>query len=578
MQHVITLPKLLLKTLALLVLVFGAFTASAATLSVSPATGVYTAGQTFTARVVVNTSGDTINAAEGTLSFNPAELSVVGISKGSIFNLWTADPSFSNSAGTITFSGGATPPGYKGSSGTALTITFRVKNAGNPRVTFRNGAVLAADGRGTNVLTSMSGGNYTIAAAEVVPEPETIEYVAPANTPDRPNVSSATHPDATAWYTNKTAELSWSVPTGVTALRTLLDGNSGSIPTRVYDSPMSSITLEDLDEGVQYFHLQFQNADGWGRVAHYRLAVDSEDPTAFDLSLPEGADLSNPIQSLVATVEDETSTITRYLVQVNNAEPYEYIDEHASGTIQLQALEPGHHTVVVEAFDAAGNSIIDSLSFGILAFDKPQFTEVPSEVTEDVIPVIKGITRPDSTVELTVQKLGADAQTITFTSNESGEFVYIPEGRFSLGVYEFSAVAIDQYGAKSEVSEKVRVAVQEPGYIRLGSLMVSALSVFIPLTALIVLAVFGLWFLLVRLRKLRRGVARESSEALDVLREEFGQLRAALAQQTELLKSSRKTKKLTKAEQKLVETIEQELADSEAKVAKEVSDVEEIVE
>ena len=87
--------------------------AEAATLSVSPGTGVYTAGQTFTVRVVVNTAGANINAAEGTLSFKPEELSVVSVAKGSIFNLWTADPSFSNSAGTVTFSGG-TPTGYTG--------------------------------------------------------------------------------------------------------------------------------------------------------------------------------------------------------------------------------------------------------------------------------------------------------------------------------------------------------------------------------------------------------------------------------------------------------------------------------
>ncbi|MEZ4200072.1 MAG: hypothetical protein R3B69_00480 [Candidatus Paceibacterota bacterium] len=36
----------------------------AATLSLSPGTGVYTAGGTFTARVVVNTAGESVNAAE----------------------------------------------------------------------------------------------------------------------------------------------------------------------------------------------------------------------------------------------------------------------------------------------------------------------------------------------------------------------------------------------------------------------------------------------------------------------------------------------------------------------------------
>ncbi len=266
-----------------LTLIFGLFLvasiASAASLSLSPATGVYGSNQTFSVRVSVNTSGAAINAADGTIKFNPNELSVVSVSKGSVFNLWTAEPTFSNSAGTISFSGG-TPTGYTGASGAVLNITFKTKGSGPTKVNFSSGSVLAADGRGTNVLTNMGGGTYTISAATSEPAPEVIiEYVPPANTPGAPSVTSNTHPDSQAWYAKKDAELAWSLPAGVTAIRTLLDSSAGSIPSKVYDNPMSSITLTDLDEGVQYFHIQFQNADGWGRVTHYRLAVDSIAPS-----------------------------------------------------------------------------------------------------------------------------------------------------------------------------------------------------------------------------------------------------------------------------------------------------------
>lgn len=567
----------LLKALFVSVLCFAAIATHAATLSLSPSTGVYTAGQNFSARVIVNTSGKTINAAEGTLSFNPSELSVVSVRKGNIFNLWTSEPSFSNTTGTITFSGGATPPGYTGTAGTALTVTFRVKNAGNPKVNFKNGAVLAADGKGTNVLTSMNGGNYTIAAAEVVPEPETIEYIAPANTPARPEITSDTQNDPQKWYADTTAILHWTLPSDVVAVRTLLDQNSGTIPTKVYDTPMDTITLEDLDEGIQYFHLQFKNADGWGRVAHYRLAIDTKDPTAFHVSLPENADLSNPKQTLIVEAEDGTSPVVRFLVQVDDAEPFEYIDEHASGTIALPPLDPGHHTLVIEAFDASGNSIVDTFSFTILAFDKPQFTEYPSEITQDVIPVIKGITRPNAKVTVRVQKLGSDVQETKLQSSDSGEFIFIPEGRFSLGVYELSAVAIDQQGAQSDVSEVIRIAVQQPGYVRIGSFMVSVLSVIIPLLALLGLLFLGFWFMVFRFRKMRKGVATESAEAFVMLKKEFKELRDTLAAEVVTLQNTRKTKKMTKAETQLVNTMQKELADSEAKVAKEISDIEDIV-
>lgn len=569
------------KIAILCVLCLGAPTLFAATLSVSPSTGVYTAGQTFTAKVIVNTSGASINAADGTLTFNPKEITVLSVSKGSIFNLWTADPSFSNSNGTITFSGGS-PTGYTGSGGTVISVTFKATNAGSPRVSFSKGSVLAADGRGTNVLTTMNGGSFTIAAMGVTPEPEEIEYVAPANTPGAPSITSSTHPDTTKWYTGKNASLSWSVPAGVTSVRTLLDSNPSSIPTKVYDSPIRSIELSDLEDKVQYFHIQFRNADGWGKVTHYRLAVDTNKPTSFDITLSENADLSNPIQTLMLKATDATSKVQRFLVQQDGTDPYEYIDEQGSSTLALPALEPGHHTVIIEAFDEAGNSLISTFSFAILAFDKPQFTEYPSEINEQVIPVIKGITRPNATVRVSVMQKGVVSQedaikTYEVVSSASGEFIFIPDGRFSLGVFEFTAVAIDQYGAQSDVSDPIRIAVQQPGYVKIGTFLVSLLSVVIPLIALLGLLIVGTWFLFFKLRRLRKNVTKEAHEAVAMLGTEFTKITGQLQSQKTALESSRKTGKLTKAEAELFESIEQALQDAKKRVEKEITDVEEIV-
>lgn len=576
-QRVITICKI---SFVAFVLLFS-YQAYAATLSVSPGTGVYTAGQTFTARVVVNTSGKAINAADGTLKFNPNELSVVSVSKGTTFNLWTAEPAFSNSAGTVTFSGG-TPTGYTGSAGTVINVTFRAKAAGSPKVTFSNGSVLAADGLGTNVLTSMSGGSYTIAAADVTPEPETIEYIAPANTPGTPQITSTTHPNDSSWYQTKDAELAWTLPGDVVAIRTLLDSNSGSIPTKVYDTPISSIRLSDLDEGVQYFHLQFKNAEGWGRVAHYRLAVDTAKPTKFEIALAEDADLSSPNQTLYFTTEDATSRVATFKVQLDGGEPFEYTDQTGSSTMLLSELSPGYHSLIIEAFDEAGNSIIGSFSFSVLAFDRPQFTEYPSEINEEVIPVIKGITRPNSRVDVTVIRLNSTAEdatrTYTMQSAEDGVFSFIPDGTFTLGVYELTAVATDQYGAQSEVSDPIRIVVQQPGYLKIGSLVVNILSVVIPLLALLALFFIGMWYLIFRLRSLRSSVSRETQEALSILNKEFTALHTEFEKQKELLIASRKTKKLTKAEEKLIETMNASLDKAQKRVAKEVGDVEDIVE
>jgi hypothetical protein len=527
---------------------FFAFFAEAATLSVSPGTGVYTAGQTFSVKIVVNTSGAAINAADGTLKFNPSEVSVVSLSKGSIFSLWTADPSFSNSAGTISFSGGS-PTGYTGAAGTVLTATMRAKAAGSPKVSFSSGSVLAADGRGTNVLTKMNGGAYTISAETSSPQAEVIvEYVAPANTPAAPVISSATHPKDTTWYKETTAELSWKLPSGVTAMRTLLDERSTGVPTKVYDTPQSSITLSDL-KGVQYFHLQFKNEDGWGKVEHYRLAVDAQKPTSFDIALAEGNDVSNPVQTLAFKTVDGESKVKRFLVKIDASDAYEFIDEKASGTHSLLPLEPGRHTTIVEAFDEAGNSIVSSFSFDILAFEKPRFTEFPYEINEQVIPVIKGTTKPKATVEVSMTRMGlggvSEALAVVtkqVNANDAGEFIFIPDGKLTLGVYELTAFATDQYGARSEVSDPITIAVQQPGYMKIGSLLINVLSVVIPLIALCALLVLGAWFMLMRLRLLKRGVSREAKEAHKILDEEFRKMKAIIQDERGILEESQKPK------------------------------------
>lgn len=548
--------------------------AEAATMSVSPSTGVYQAGATFSVTIQVRTNGDPVNAAEGTLKFNPNELSVVSVNRNnSIFNLWVAEPAFSNSAGTVTFSGGV-PSGYTGSVGNVLSVTFRTKGAGSPRVSFTKGSVLANDGRGTNVLTSMNGGSYTVSAANTAPAPEVIvEYVPAANTPGRPQVTSATHPDPAAWFTLSTAELSWAVPTGVTSVRTLLNQAPSSVPTKVYENPINSITLSDLPEGESYFHVQFRNDDGWGPINHYRLAVDSVAPAALVITTASTSDAANPEHTLLFTVEDTTSGVERYLVKVDATEPYEFVPVDASGTHKLAALPPGYHSVIVEAFDAAGNSVVNTYSFTIASFDKPVFSDVPTAMSANVVPVLSGITRPNATVTIYFNRIGSEPNTYEVTSGPDGVFAFIPDGTLYSGVYELSARATDEYGAQSELSEVYRLAVQEPGYIRIGSQVVDAMSVIVPLILLALLLVFGGWYMFFMYRRFRGTVAVESAEALSILHREFGALQTTVEEQRTLLMASRKTKKLTKAETEMLSVFGQALTQSQQAVEKEIEDV-----
>lgn len=137
--------------------------AHAATLGLSPSSLSRTVGSTFTITVSVSTSDTTINAVSGVISFPTDLLEIAGVSKaGSIISLWVQEPSFSNAQGIVTFEGITLNPGYQGSNGSVVSITFRTKAAGTAMLKFSSGSVLANDGVGTNVLTSPGSASISV--------------------------------------------------------------------------------------------------------------------------------------------------------------------------------------------------------------------------------------------------------------------------------------------------------------------------------------------------------------------------------------------------------------------------------
>lgn len=554
--------------------------AEAAVLKLSPNTGVYSSGKTFTVSVVLNTEGKPVNAADGQLSFNPQELQVVSVSRASsIFNLWTEEPSFSNAKGTVTFGGGS-PTGYKGTSGSIVSITLRSLGAGTPKVTFSSGSALAADGMGTNVLTAMNGGTYTIAAESESPAPE---YIPPANTPKAPTVVSTTHPDESLWYKEKSANVAWTLPDDVSAVRVILDSNSGTVPTKVYDEPITEKDIEDLPEGTSFFHIQFKNNEGWGRITHFRISVDTEAPKNFTVTEEDSENTTNPNRVLVFTAED-TSPLLMYRIQVDGGDPLDFKDLEHAQKYNLEHLSPGYHTISVEAFDSAGNSSIASYSLTVSTFEKPIFVDYPTRVNTEVIPALKGTTRPQSTVTITVTEAsgssvahaGTDSRTYTVRSDDRGEFIFIPDGPFTEGVYVIRAIATDSYGSQSEESDEVRLIVEVPGYIALGSVVVNVLSVLVPSVSLILVLLFGTWYLWHKLVVWKRRVRKETLEAEESLSLEFDGLVKNLHDYVSELKESRKNK-LTKSESELLSKIEDSLAQARKRIAKEIKDIDSLI-
>ncbi len=170
----------LFKIFLALTILFPSVALAQATLFISPSSGAYKVGELFSVLVNVNSGDQAINAASGQINFDNAKLEVTELGyTRSIFTIWTEEPAFSNAAGTVRFSGGVPSPGFTGASGAILRINFKTKASGQASVILGSGAVLANDGKGTNILDSLKGALFNVVAASIE-EPDETPTAVPA--------------------------------------------------------------------------------------------------------------------------------------------------------------------------------------------------------------------------------------------------------------------------------------------------------------------------------------------------------------------------------------------------------------
>ena len=347
--------------------------ASAATLYISPSAGQYSVGQKFSEDVMVDSAGQSINAVSGTISFYPSTVHVLSISESSsIVNFWATQPSFSNETGTIDFEGVVLNPGFSGSAGNIITVTFIAEAPGQNPLSFTAGSVLANDGEGTNILSGMTGATFETVSAENQSAVSTAPSVNPL-TPQAPQISSPTNPNPDDWYATSSPSFSWPLSSDVTAVRILYDTSPTSIPTVLYSTPIASKDLSTIPDGTYYFHVQLKNQSGWGGVSHFRFKIDTAPPDSFVISFPNGATSTTPVENVSFKTQDSLSGVDHYSVQVDNQSAFTLSPTDVGTSYALPAQSSGAHSIIVTAYDAAGNSTVATANFFINYVVAPTF-------------------------------------------------------------------------------------------------------------------------------------------------------------------------------------------------------------
>ena len=332
--------------------------AAAATLSFSPASGSQAVGDEFSVKVVINPGSDSVNAADGTVSYDPTLLTLESFTKDtSVFSLWTSEPAISKSSGTLQFSGG-TPTAFS-SSGTVLTLKFKALQAGTATLSYAKGSILAADGKGTDVYQSGSGATFTItdaapASANAAQNTGYVQTTDAGPPPIAPVINSLAFPDENTWYATSTGDFEWNLPLDATAVRTLLSDSASSTPVAVLKPMASSTVVSGIKDGISYFYVQVQNGSGWGDLAKRKVQIDTQPPLNFNIALEPAA--NGAVPKLAFKAEDALSGVDHYEILIASSSVVTIsASDVTDGTYPVPPQGGGSELVTIRAYDKAGN-------------------------------------------------------------------------------------------------------------------------------------------------------------------------------------------------------------------------------
>lgn len=315
---------------------------------------------------------------------------------------------------------------------------------------------------------------------------------------------------------------------------------------------------------VWYFHVRLKNAKGWGATSHFKFQIDTTKPESFDIKQIDGK-LSSTKAKFTFTAKDISSGIDHYEIQIDDSAVETWKDS-GNNTYETPILNPGKHTLLVKAVDAAGNFLEKSTEFTIEGLEPPTITEYSKELQRGEVLVVKGQTYPNFDVLVWIQKGKSKAKSYSVNSDDDGKFIFTKE-MSSGGSYNVWAEVQNQYGQKSGISNKVSVNV------KLGTIfswMINLPFIVIPFLILILLAsYFGYKYFIFK-KKLKR----EIFEAKAALHRSFEFIRKDIKREFKLFEAVKTKKELLREMDKISQQLKKDLDNAEKIVKKEIDDIE----
>jgi hypothetical protein len=341
-----------------------------ATLYLLPESVKVNVGENLKIGVYVDSVDQTMNAFSFLIFYPKNLLKFVNFSKsGSTINLWVQEPEHNSINAQLSGEGLVLNPGFQGKRAKVVEINFQALKEGEAKIEFLKGMVLANDGQGTNILSSMKGGSYRILAQKVeVPEKTSL------NLPPKPIIFSPTHPNENAWYNNNNPIFTWNVPKEVDVVRTGYERNADLMPLVEYLSPISRRELKGISDGIYYFAVQFGNKAGWGPIARYKFQIDTVPPQITNFSLLS----KGSVVEVKISAVDSLSGIDKIEIYIDDALYKSDIFDKDYPLIIPGLI--GEHQIKVIVKDKAGNQDFKEQKIDVKSIFKP---EAKPEIKKD---------------------------------------------------------------------------------------------------------------------------------------------------------------------------------------------------
>lgn len=563
---------------AILVVAFAPVRAHAAALQLSAGQG-YAVGQTFPVTVLVSTAaGESANAVSATLSYAPSQLKLVSISTSpSIISMWPAAPTYSNTSGSADLEGIVLNPGYSGQGGTVATLMFKAVAVGSATISFSQASVLANDGQGTNILTAAP--SKTISIGGAAPASASSADNAPSGAPAAPSVVSSTNPDPNKWYNAASPTFSWKLPPDVSAVRLSYDDAPIATPTVVYKPAITNKTLEGVADGTHYLHIQFKNDSGWGAVAHFKFQTDTTPPAPFKITLAHPENVDDPRPILYFNTTDAASGMDHYDLKFGDDEFLTITaDKVSSNPYTPPTQEPGTKTVLVNAYDKAGNVSTAATQIRIEAIESPVIDSYQSSLQQGDILRIEGKSYPGGTVTVTLKDQNGIETSDIARVGATGRFSLVWSKALDAGIYTFTARVTDAKGAQSYPTPPYTVGVEEKVFYRIGSFIIDWLSVVMIILGAGVVLVGCVMYSVHRLTLLRRKMRRALNDAEKTVHQRFQDLQNEMVRHISILESARTKRQLTKEEKAILASFKKEMDVTEKEVINKLDKVKEEIE